>query len=66
MSPTPHSPPGTGSDSSPEFATKPEVAQQMIHTALARVPGAWVAGDEDYGRTPGLRTYRPHRECRGR
>lgn len=40
-----------------EFSTKPELARQMIHTALARVPGAWVAGDEVYGRNPGLRTY---------
>ena len=40
-----------------EFAAKPEPARQMIHTALARVPGGWVAGDEVYGRNPGLRSY---------
>ncbi|WP_449289276.1 IS701 family transposase [Nocardiopsis kunsanensis] len=40
-----------------EFETKPELARQMIATALARVPGAWVAGDEVYGRNPGLRSY---------
>ncbi|GAB3748948.1 IS701 family transposase [Nocardiopsis nanhaiensis] len=40
-----------------EFATKPELARQMIHTALESVPTAWVAGDEVYGRNPGLRTY---------
>ena len=29
----------------------------MIHSALEHVPGAWVAGDEVYGRNPGLRIY---------
>ena len=40
-----------------EFATKPELARQMIATALEHVPHAWVAGDEVYGRNPGLRSY---------
>ncbi|WP_017578578.1 IS701 family transposase [Nocardiopsis kunsanensis] len=40
-----------------EFATKPELARQMIHAALEHVPHAWVAGDEVYGRNPGLRSY---------
>ena len=40
-----------------EFATKPELARQMIAAAVECVPTAWVAGDEVYGRNPGLRTY---------
>ena len=40
-----------------EFTTKPELARQMIHAALEHVPHAWVAGDEVYGRNPGLRSY---------
>ena len=27
----------------------------MIHAALEHVPNAWMAGDEVYGRDPGLR-----------
>ncbi|WP_235005931.1 IS701 family transposase [Nocardiopsis sp. JB363] len=34
------------------FATKPELAGQMIDAALEHVPHAWVAGDEVYGRWP--------------
>jgi SRSO17 transposase len=38
------------------FATKPELAVQMIMRALdADTPAAWVAGDEVYGNDPGLR-----------
>jgi SRSO17 transposase len=38
------------------FATKPQLARQMIARALdAGVPAAWVAGDEVYGADPGLR-----------
>ncbi|MEY9214803.1 SRSO17 transposase [Thermobifida halotolerans] len=40
-----------------EFATKPEPARRMIATALEHTPHAWVAGDEVYGRNPGLRAY---------
>lgn len=39
------------------FATKPELARQMIASALALVPGAWVAVDEVYGRNPALRAF---------
>jgi SRSO17 transposase len=39
------------------FATKPALAKTMICRALdARVPAAWVAGDEVYGANPGLRS----------
>jgi SRSO17 transposase len=39
-----------------EFATKPELAWQMIERAAeAGVPFAWVTGDEVYGGNPGLR-----------
>jgi SRSO17 transposase len=38
------------------FATKPELATTMICRALdAGVPAGWVAGDEVYGNSPGLR-----------
>ena len=40
-----------------EFATKPELDQEMIAAAVKSVPAAWVAGDEVYGRNPGLRSY---------
>jgi SRSO17 transposase len=40
------------------FATKPELARQMIERAVtAEVPFAWVAGDEVYGGNPGLRSW---------
>jgi len=40
------------------FATKPELAQQMIGRAVtAGVPFSWVAGDEVYGGNPGLRSW---------
>ena len=39
------------------FATKPELAQEMIAAAVESVAAAWVAGDEVYGRNPGLRSY---------
>ncbi|MEU7061278.1 IS701 family transposase [Streptomyces sp. NPDC046197] len=39
------------------FATKPQLAQQMIERALdAGVPTAWAAGDEVYGNNPNLRS----------
>jgi len=38
-----------------EFATKPELARQMITRALdAGVPAAWIAGDEVYGASSDL------------
>jgi SRSO17 transposase len=40
------------------FATKPELARQMIgRAAQAGVPFAWVAGDEVYGGNPKLRAW---------
>ncbi|MFG2030442.1 IS701 family transposase [Streptomyces sp. NPDC048825] len=39
------------------FATKPQLAQQMIERALdTGVPAAWAAGDEVYGDNPKLRS----------
>jgi len=39
-----------------QFATKPQLAKQMIDRALdAGVPARWVAGDEVYGNDPRLR-----------
>lgn len=41
-----------------EFATKPQLARQMLARALAdEVPHAWVTGDEVYGSNPGLRQW---------
>ena len=40
-----------------DFATKPELARQMIAAALEHTPDAWVAADEVYGRNPDLRTF---------
>lgn len=38
------------------FATKPELAEAMLHRALdAAVPAAWVTGDEAYGQVSALR-----------
>jgi SRSO17 transposase len=40
------------------FATKPQLARQMIGRAVrGGVPFAWVAADEVYGQNPGLRTW---------
>ena len=40
------------------FATKPELARQMIERAVAAgVPFAWAAGDEVYGGNPKLRAW---------
>ena len=40
------------------FATKPELARQMINRALeAGMPFGWVAADEVYGQNPGLRAW---------
>jgi SRSO17 transposase len=40
-----------------EFATKPTLARELItRTVEAKVPAAWVAGDEVYGADPKLRT----------
>ena len=40
------------------FATKPQLARQMIERAVhAGVPFSWVAGDEVYGGNPGLREW---------
>ena len=40
------------------FATKPELARQMIERAVkAGVPFAWAAGDEVYGGNPKLRSW---------
>jgi SRSO17 transposase len=44
------------------FATKPQLARQMVARTLdAGVRAGWVAGDEVYGADPGLRA-----ECEGR
>jgi SRSO17 transposase len=41
-----------------EFATKPELAQQMLQRAVeAGVPAAWVTGDSVYGGHSGLRNW---------
>ena len=41
-----------------EFATKPELARQMLERALdAAVPAAWVTGDEVYGKHRPLRQF---------
>jgi SRSO17 transposase len=41
-----------------EFATKPELARQMIERAVAAgVPFSWFAADEVYGQNPGLRQW---------
>lgn len=40
------------------FATKPQLAQQMLERAFeAAVPAAWVAGDSVYGDNRGLRAW---------
>jgi SRSO17 transposase len=45
------------------FAAKPELARQMIERAMqARVPFAWVAGDEVYGGNPKLRLWLEEQE----
>ncbi len=45
------------------FATKPELARQMIERAMmAGVPFAWVAGDEVYGGNPKLRQWLEEQE----
>jgi hypothetical protein len=56
---------GTGDDVA--FATKPQLAWQMIERAVAAgVPFAWVAGDEVYGQNPGLPVslFRRPKTCR--
>lgn len=41
-----------------KFATKPELARQMIERAVkAEVPFGWFAADEVYGQNPGLRDW---------
>ena len=41
-----------------EFKTKPQLAQQMIErTVAAKVPFAWIAGDEVYGDNRSLRVW---------
>jgi len=41
-----------------EFKTKPQLAQQMIERAVtAKVPFAWIAGDEVYGDNRSLRVW---------
>ena len=41
-----------------EFATKPQLARQMLERAFeAQVSHAWVSGDEVYGSNPGLRQW---------
>lgn len=47
-----------GVPTSVEFATKPQLARQMLDRAFAaRVPHAWVSGDEVYGSNRGLRQW---------
>jgi SRSO17 transposase len=46
-----------------KFATKPELARQMIERALAAgVPGKWVTGDEVYGNDRKLRLWLEEQE----
>ena len=41
-----------------KFATKPELAQQMLERALAEgVPRRWVTGDSAYGSSRALRRW---------
>jgi SRSO17 transposase len=48
-----------------EFATKPDLARQMIERAIkARVPFRWFAADEVYGQNPGLRQWLEKQEIR--
>jgi SRSO17 transposase len=45
------------------FATKPQLARDMIERAVAAgVPFAWVAADEVYGQNPGLREWLEKRQ----
>jgi SRSO17 transposase len=45
------------------FATKPELARDMLERAVAaRVPFAWFAADEVYGQNPGLREWLEERK----
>jgi SRSO17 transposase len=47
-----------GIDDELEFATKPELARQMIERAItARMPFGWVAADEVYGQNTPLRDW---------
>ena len=47
---------GAGVPAGVRFATKPQLARQMLAAALdAAVPASWVAGDEVYGADPHLR-----------
>jgi SRSO17 transposase len=49
---------GAGIGDDVAFATKPELARQMIERAVrAGVPFSWVAGDEVYGGNPKLRSW---------
>ena len=46
-----------------EFKTKPQLAQQMIERAVAaKVPFAWIAGDEVYGDNRSLRVWLEQKE----
>ena len=50
--------PGRGIGDDVAFATKPELARQMIERAVkAGVPFSWVAADEVYGGNPKLRQW---------
>ena len=50
--------PGGGIGDDVAFATKPELARQMIERAAkAGVPFAWASGDEVYGGNPKLREW---------
>lgn len=41
-----------------EFATKPQLARDMVEAAIeAKVPFAWVTGDEVYGQSPTFRDW---------
>ncbi len=47
------------------FATKPELARQMIERAIvAQVPFRWLAADEVYGQNPGLRDWLERQQIR--
>jgi SRSO17 transposase len=53
---------GAGIPGQASFATKPELARQMIAAALdAGFPAGWVTGDEVYGQDPNLRAELEHR-----
>jgi SRSO17 transposase len=56
---------GAGVPDERQFATKPELARQMIERAVtAEVPFRWFAADEIYGQNPGLRDWLEEQQIR--